>query len=424
MRSSQLRGRALATAILGFIGMSSACDTLPAGPDASVFCDGSAPCGSDGSGGGTVDGPTRTDTGFVVDNDAKDPPGGDKDAPVTADAACAAANVQAPRQPANILFVVDRSGSMNCNPPPIDTSTNCEKFPKKVDATKDSKWEITRDALKVAIAAMPTQNSVGLMYFNNNDSCGAPSAPNLAIAPVTPSHISAVNTSLAGVTPKGSTPIVASMINGGYNYMNNLTAKGKRFVVLLTDGSETCNADKASIDALFSSATLATSIEIKTFVLGAPGSEPARQMLSKLAYLGGTASSATCSYTNTDPTIGDCHVDMTNLGDGGSSFATQLNDALEKVSREALSCEFDIPPANDGGTVDPDKVNVIFKPSNGPEETVNRDATKTCDKAAGWQYNTNKTKILLCGTPCDKVKADPLATVSILLGCATKDVPF
>ncbi len=422
MRSSQLRGATLAT-VLGCIGVFSGCDNLPAAPDGSVFCDASN-CPSDATIGGSTDSKGQNDIVFVPDDAPITP--GDKDAPVTADAACASSSVKAPRQPANILFVVDRSGSMNCNPPPTDTSANCEKFPKKLDSTKDSKWEITRDALKTAIAAMPIQNSVGLMYFNNNDVCGAPSAPNLTIAPVTSAQITAVNTSLAAVTPKGSTPIVASMINGGYNYMNNLTANGKRFVVLLTDGSETCNPDKPSIDALFSSATLASGpgVDIKTFVLGAPGSEVARQMLSKLAYLGGTASSANCSYTSSDPTIGDCHVDMTNVGDGGPTFAAQLNAALEKVSYEALSCEFDVPPGNDGGVIDPDKVNVIFKPSVGQEETVSRDTTTTCDKAKGWQYNANKTKIILCGEPCDKVKSDPFATVSILLGCATKIVPF
>ncbi len=422
MRTSRLRVSALA-AVVGFVGLSAACDTLPAGPDGSVFCDGavSVNCPPDGTVGTGDTG--RDERGFVVDNDAQSQTGGDKDAPVSADAACASSNVQAPRLPANILFVVDRSGSMNCNPPPLDTSVHCEAFPTKVDATKASKWEITRDALKQAIAAMPVQNSVGLMYFNNNDSCGAPSGPNLTLAPVTPAHITAVNTSLTSVTPKGSTPIVASMINGGYNYMNALAANGKRFVVLLTDGKETCNADKGSVDALFSFATLAAGIDIKTFVLGAPGSEPARQMLSKLAYLGGTASSANCNYQSSDPAVGDCHVDMTAIADGGPTFATQLNDALEKVSREALSCEFDVPKSNDGGTVDPDKVNVIYKPSNGPEEPVLRDSTVSCDKASGWQYNANKTKITLCGPPCDKVKSDPLATVSILLGCATREIP-
>lgn len=70
------------------------------------------------------------------------------DAAFNADAACAVTTVEAKRAPASLLFVIDRSGSMNCNPPPTTTSAVCEQFPITADTTKASKWTITRNALK------------------------------------------------------------------------------------------------------------------------------------------------------------------------------------------------------------------------------------------------------------------------------------
>ena len=76
-------------------------------------------------------------------------------------------------------------------------------------------------------------------------------------------------------------------------------------------------------------APLAAQANIKTFVIGAPGSEPARGYLSELAYVGGTARSSTCTH---DPagTTGDCHFDMTT-GDFATSFGMALSQILAAV---------------------------------------------------------------------------------------------
>src|SRR5262245_31052761 len=79
------------------------------------------PGGGDASNGGGNDGPV------FGENDGS---GGLGDASNLFDAACAATTVAARRAPANILFIVDRSGSMNCNPPPTQTSAQCEQFPQ------------------------------------------------------------------------------------------------------------------------------------------------------------------------------------------------------------------------------------------------------------------------------------------------------
>ncbi len=120
-------------------------------------------------------------------------------------------------------------------------------------------------------------------------------------------------------------------------------------------------------------------LNIRTFVIGAPGSEQARARLSQMAWEGGTASSDDCDHWD-DPDKGDCHFDMTKSTD----FAADLNDALKEIAQtKILSCEFDVPKNDSGGGVDLDKVNVTFTNGDGDEEEILKDTSESCDDAMG-----------------------------------------
>ncbi|MBX3262592.1 MAG: VWA domain-containing protein [Labilithrix sp.] len=362
--------------------------------------DGDASNGSSGSlgsiGGGDGDGGASDGGGF-------DP-----------DAACATSTVEAKRAPANILFIIDRSGSMNCNPPPTTDSATCEQFPVTADSTLPSKWSITRDALKSAIAAMPATNSVGLTYFNVDNDCGVQATPSVAVAQVDATQQTLLEASLDGVQPQGLTPIVGG-VTLGYQYLHANTFTGKKFLVLITDGAETCAPEQQG-DFVATTVTNAALVGIRTFVIGAPGSEGARAFLSQVAWNGQTAKSATCTHAAAPANVGDCHFDLTNAS---TNLAAQLNAALDQISREALGCEYDVPSPS-SGTLDYDLVNVIYDPSNGPPRTLKQDTSKPCAGGAdGWQYSSDRKKIFLCGAACTAVKSDPNGNVSIALGCAT-----
>lgn len=333
--------------------------------------------------------------------------------------ACAANAVQATLKPANILFLIDRTGSMNCNAPPTQTTQECEVAPKKKDPAQPSKWETTRDAFLAALTELKATTpvpSIGMMLFNNNDGCGAPSTPDVDVAELTDPQLNTLSLKLNAVVPKGNTPIVGATMSG-YQFMFTNTFVGNKFVVLLTDGNETC--DIPNMDFLVGKAEEAsTLVGIRTFVLGAPGSESGRAFLSRLAWAGGTASSDTCDHVNSDPTIGDCHIDMTQPG---TVFKDELAAALQKVSGAALSCEIDV-PANDGGKEDPNKVNVKYTSGGGTTSTIPKDEVHPCDQTnQGWQYtDASKTKIVVCGATCDTIKSDPKGALSVELGCETQ----
>lgn len=332
------------------------------------------------------------------------------------DAACAASTVGAMLIPANILFVIDRSGSMNCNPPPLQTTPQCEQNPTPKFPGQPTKWEIVRDALKTAIAAMTPTTRVGITYFNNDDFCGVQQTPNVPLGVLDAAQITALDMSIDGVVPKGATPIIGGTTLGYAHLYYDDPAPGNDFVVLLTDGAETCapGLKDTMINQTVPDAAL---VNIRTFVIGAPGSEPARAFLSQIAWAGGTARVPTCTHDPSPDDVGDCHFDMT---DPNLNFAMALNDALAIISGQALTCEFDVPPAV-GGTVDYNQVNVTFTPGMGGMPVKFLQDNAPCNMGSnGWQYNVDKTKIVLCGNACAMVKADSGGQLSIALGCATE----
>jgi hypothetical protein len=108
---------------------------------------------------------------------------------------------------------------------------------------------------------------------------------------------------------------------------------------------------------------------------------------------------------------------------------SDIFDTIASGIVDKLECEFAV-PAPEGGTVDPDKVNVKYTPGDGsPPEDVLRDDNAECvpsdggPGANGWQWNVDQTKIILCGPICDAVRNDDDGQIDIELGCETKVVP-
>jgi hypothetical protein len=241
------------------------------------------------------------------------------------------------RKNVSALFVIDRSGSMKCNLPPTTSSTTCEQTPERADPSLPSKWEIVTGVLSKAFEQLvPTMPGLkvqaGLSFFSVDDECGARSQPSIPITDVTMSQVDLLRQSLS-ITPAGGTPIVGATILA-YKHIYQPTFTGDGHVILLTDGADSC---KAAYDATVGpgdhiaglidvEAPKALRVGIKTWVIGAPGSEAARHMLSSLALAGGTAKKDCNPGTENDPTSGNCHYDMTS-GD----FEVALGEALKQI---------------------------------------------------------------------------------------------
>lgn len=329
------------------------------------------------------------------------------------DSACATSVITAKRAHANILFIVDRSGSMNCNPPPLTTSQTCETSPVAADPSQPTKWSITRNALKAAIGAMPPEDSVGLTYFNVDNDCAVQATPNVPVKPIDAVQLGLLSQSLDNVTPEGLTPIVGG-VTLGYQHLHTNAFTGRKFLVLITDGQETCAGDQKA-GFLATTVVNAALVGIRTFVIGAPGSEPSRSFLSQIAWNGQTARTPTCNHSPMPPDLGDCHFDLTNTG---LNLATELNKALDAISREAVSCEYDVPQPT-SGTLDYGRINVVVTSGNGMPQTIPQDPGRPCSEADGWQYSADRSRIVLCGPACAKARAEINVSISVQLGCFT-----
>jgi hypothetical protein len=342
---------------------------------------------------------------------------------------CASTTQVAELAQANLLFVVDKSGSMECNPPEGNDALNamCANFPRREDPRLPSKWEVTIEALQNALDSLAAQPNVqaGLMVFpvperapssftGKRKACYVDGEADVPVGGLDAQGRADIGSTLDAVVPEGETPIVGATVLG-YKYLSDEiragNIEGNHFVVLLTDGAETCEPGQLS-ELVNQHVPNARLWNIRTFVIGAPGSEEARSLLSQIAWDGGTASSTTCSHGSTRADRGDCHFDMTESSD----LAADLNAALQEISRTTvLSCEYNVPQGED---VDFNKVNVTFTPGGGEKETIFK-VEGDCSTADGWQYSPDGSKIVLCGDVCDRVKADSEGQVRIVLGCET-----
>ena len=357
---------------------------------------------------------------------------------------CMAESHESTELPASILFVLDRSGSMACNPPPLQDSASCEANAVPVDGTQPSKWQITVSALEQVFDSLLAKGSsalIGLTFFSNDNTCGVQSTPNVPLGAVTNAQVAALKTVLDNTIPSGGTPLVGATTLG-YAYLHQEAsntpgcvepcgAPGNRYVVLMTDGTDSCPVPPRAEDAaecnaagsctsflVGKAAPIAAQSNIKTFVIGAPGSEPARGYLSELAFVGGTSRSATCTH-DPNSSDGDCHFDMTTAQD----FAGALASALGSVSGAALGCEFSVPETN--VTVTAGTVNVQHRKQSGEAECFAYDPADCSAGSNGWQFAKNAdgsddlSRVVICGSACDQVRADPMARVDVLLGCET-----
>jgi hypothetical protein len=235
--------------------------------------------------------------------------------------------------------------------------------------------------------------------------------------------VDAIKFSLQQVQPRGATPMVGATVLG-YRYLHQVAqAPGNRFVVLVTDGVDNCSDVYAAqgiigdpFQILDGEIEKAVSVNIRTFVIGTPGSSAARGTLSRMAFLGGTAKSPDCDSSGADPAPQkECHFDMTQTED----FASDLGAALARITGQAaLTCEFDVPRSESGTPADLETLNVDYYRAGTDKVELFRDETAPCDAGAeGWQYTADATKIRLCGSICDDVRADANAEVRIEIGC-------
>jgi hypothetical protein len=325
---------------------------------------GSGTSSGSGSGGGASSGGLFGDDG-----------GGASSGGALGDAACVTSNVGADAVPVMLVFMFDRSGSM----------------------ADQSKWTSCSQGLD---AFFSDPNSKGLLaslqFFAQAKECQAASYQT-PLVPMQPLPSPSFTSAIAGVSPNGGTPTLPALQGAiAYAQQNQtINPNSKVAVVLVTDGDPNdCNSTVADVSA----AAKAVASTVPTYVIGI-GSVAS---LDAIAAAGGTGKAFVVSTTNPAQT------------------ATDLETALAAIKGSTLGCEYQVPTAPAGQSIDFTKVNVIYTPSGGSPETLSYNAT--CGgNGQGWYYDNPSapTKIEICAASCTSIEADKGGKVSVALGCDT-----
>lgn len=307
---------------------------------------------------------------------------------------CASVKAQAEKLPLEMIVVLDKSGSM-CEYTSGTNPRDCNN--------PASKWKVVTKALETFFRSFESAEiTVSLIAFPNGNECSVSTYETPIERQKLPLGADALVTKMNGLSPNGSTPTTQAA-QGAVNYARTvetaLAGKGKTVIVLATDGyPQDCNGNSIAAAGNVVATVAST---IKSYVIGVGG---LLQDLDQLAAKGGTNKAILVSTADTN------------------KAATDLTLALSQIRGASLSCEYAVPAAPAGQTLDVNKVNVQFTLQGGQPETLPYSAD--CSNPKGWRYDnaTTPTKIQLCQNACDNVKsvAGTTAKLDVVLGCKTE----
>ena len=331
--------------------------------------------------------PDRDPTGGGFDDDSFAPAGlGDL-------AACATSSTKGNHAPANLVFMFDRSDSM--------FTENAKA--KRWDPVVAAMTLFFEDAQSAGMEASLTYFPDG---FNGAEECSAATyeKPHVPLATLPSAAFAASLREQTG--RKNSTPTRAAL-TGAIEQAKGIRASrpGTRTaIVFITDGQpRTCGVgdeegDKAEL-RLSEDAARAVAAQSPTFVVGVGANLTA---FHGLASAGGTERATLVDDTESPEAIRDA-----------------FREALGLVRARTGECSFELPAAPDGKRLDVNLVNVVFTPSGGQPRTLLYD--RACS-SGGWRYDdpVTPTRLDLCQSTCDEVRAGDGGDIAIAFGCATK----
>lgn len=340
-----------------------------------------------------------------------------------ANSSCAAWQVEPEPLGASLFFVVDASGSMD------EAAENTNGI---------DKWTATRDAIAAAIEQMEDGSQVGLLGYPNmtvGEQCVNENA--LFEPQLLGTSRDALLEALNAIDTQMCTPTYDAY-RMALEHFNASDAQGQKYILLMTDGQPTissgCYPNTGSCiedsglqgleqEILDLIQTAREDDDVKTFVLGSPGSEEHaftgldnRWWLSQAAEYGGT-SPGNCSHD----AVPYCHFDMTvGVED---DFAAGLTRSMQQIIGQVAQCDYSIPPPDDGQLIDLTAIHLVLVANGSDYIEIYQSATSECTH--GWYLDKSDptdVQVKLCPATCDAVQADPLMELQWLFGCGNAPI--
>jgi hypothetical protein len=280
-------------------------------------------------------------------------------------------------QPAQLVLVLDRSGSMLENLRDPDSGRFVQK------------WAEVVGALDAVVDTTDSGLQWGLQLYPLPDGCAVPAGLTVPLAARNHTAVLEGIHAHPALEGTGGTPTQAAVREAVAALRASGPASGGKYLVLATDGQPTCGGGSPAGDdraGTIAAVAEAQAAGVGVFVVGiATEGSQAHDTLNHLAERGGRARGNDTRYYP--------------VGSGDD-----LVWALETITGQIFSCSFPLqapPPAPDNVRLEIDGQPLGRDP--GHED--------------GWDYGEGRRAIVVHGPACDSLRAARPRTVRILYGC-------
>jgi hypothetical protein len=301
--------------------------------------------------------------------------------PPSGDANCGSQTSSTSHEPADVLLVLDRSGSMSYS---IAEDCYCTSSGGGTVCSNTSncttRWSTVSSALQTTLTSTPTIHW-GLKLYSSPSGSGECDVSSGAEVPIGTNSASAIQTQMTNTTPARHTPTAAA-ITAATAYLKTVNDPSNKVILLATDGEPNCASNGRTVSAdttdVQGTVTAITAAKDAGFLVYVIGIGPSVGNLDNFANAGGTGN----YYPATSP--------------------AELAAALAAISTAVGTCTFTL-------TTKPPDVNNLAVYVDG--NLVKKDDPN------GWSLGANSQTVLLNGSTCDKIKSGQATSVQVLFGC-------